>query len=150
MQEPFDSGESHSESGLESAEYRERLRNKLNCLIAVLEVATAKVKQSLAGPAPDLERLTRIQRNLQETLEVCVRARAALEKRGPLPESITRDLASAVSPDVLGLPSAPPRAAANAIERSEAERARLAGLSRIDRSMIRSTDFDELARRLQA
>lgn len=152
MQEPFDSGDSQSESGLESAEYRERLRNKLNCLIAVLEVATAKVKQSLAGPAPDLDRLTRIQRNLQETLEVCVRARAALDRRGPLPEGIARDLASAVSPSALGMPLPPtakPAAQARG-EFSEVERERFAHLGRIDRSMIGGTDLDELARRLQS
>ncbi|MFM7296322.1 MAG: hypothetical protein ACKO4Q_03765 [Planctomycetota bacterium] len=152
MQEPFDSGDSPSESGLESAEYRERLRNKLNCLIAVLEGATAKVKQSLAGPAPDLDRLTRIQRNLQETLEVCVRARAALDRRGPLPEGIARDLASAVSPSALGLPlPEPSRAAAKpAGEFSDEERERFARLGRIERSMIGGIDFDELARRLQS
>lgn len=152
MQEPFESGDSPSESGLESAEYRERLRNKLNCLIAVLEVATAKVKQSLAGPAPDLDRLSRIQRNLQETLEVCVRARAALDRRGPLPEGIARDLASAVSPSALGLPLPQPArpAAKSASDLSEAERERFARLGRIERSMLGGTDLDELARRLQS
>jgi len=54
---------------------------KLNCLIAVLEVATAKVKKSMDGSPPDAERLARICANLQSTLEVCQRARTALEKR---------------------------------------------------------------------
>ncbi len=152
MQEPFESGDSSSESGLESAEYRERLRNKLNSLIAVLEVATAKVKHSLSGPAPDLDRLTRIQRNLQETLEICIRARAALDRRGSLPEGIARDLASAVSPSALGLPlpqTAAPVSQAKG-EFSESERERFARLGRIERSMIGGIDLDELARRLQS
>jgi uncharacterized protein YhaN len=95
MQEPFDSGESHSESGLESAEYRERLRNKLNCLIAVLEVATAKVRRSLEHKDADVERLGRIQQNLSETLAVCRRAKSALEKRDALPEGLPAQLAAA-------------------------------------------------------
>ncbi len=63
------------ESNLEDPEYRERLMRKLNCLIAVLEVANAKVKRSLAGPAPDIERLEKIRTNLTSTLEVCRKAK---------------------------------------------------------------------------
>lgn len=69
-----------NESHLESPEYRKRLLRKLNTLIAVLEVACAKVRRSLAGPEPDVERLTRIQNNLKETLSVCLRAKSALER----------------------------------------------------------------------
>ena len=50
-----------SESHLDSPEYRRRLMRKLNTLIAVLEVACAKVRQSLSGPDPDIDRLNRIQ-----------------------------------------------------------------------------------------
>jgi len=75
QEEPF------SESHLGSPEYRDQLMRKLNCLIAVLEVATAKVKKSMDGSPPDSERLARICANLQSTLEVCQRARTALEKR---------------------------------------------------------------------
>ena len=73
QQEPF------RESHLDSPEYRERLMRKLNCLIAVLEVATAKVDRSIEGPGADVERLGRIRTNLRGTLDVCLRARAALE-----------------------------------------------------------------------
>lgn len=155
MHENRDAGEPFSESNLDSAEYRERLKRKLNCLIAVLEVATAKVKQSLAGPAPDLERLSRIQKNLQDTLDVCMRARSALDKRGALPEGLTRDLAAAVSPDVLGsgpASSARPRSTPQRARETgldPAEHARFAGLTKIDRAMIGSCDLDELARLLQ-
>ena len=53
-QEPF------KESNLESPEYRERLMRKLNTLIAVLEVANAKVDRSINAPAADLDRLAKI------------------------------------------------------------------------------------------
>ncbi|NUP97128.1 MAG: hypothetical protein HUU28_13295 [Planctomycetaceae bacterium] len=153
MHEDRDEGQSYSDANLESAEYRERLKRKLNCLIAVLEVATAKVKQSLAGPAPDLERLTKIQKNLQDTLEVCLRARAALERRGGLPEDVSRDLAAAVNPDVLGFPTAPAESVVRREYRAAAaksdEKARFRELPKIDKQMIGSVDLDELSRKLQ-
>ena len=64
-----ESKEPFQESNLDSAEYRERLMRKLNCLIAVLEVAHAKVKKSLSGPKPDVTRLRKIQTNLTSTLD---------------------------------------------------------------------------------
>jgi len=140
-----------SENNLDSAEYRERLRRKLNCLIAVLEVATAKVKQSLAGPAPDVERLTRIQKNLQDTMDVCLRARNALDKRGALPHGLSDDLAKAVNPSLgLQLPaSAPAAQESQRGELSAGERRRFARLPKIDSAMISTCDFDELSRMLQ-
>lgn len=103
QEEPF------SESHLGSPEYRDRLMRKLNCLIAVLEVATAKVKKSMDGSPPDAERLARICANLQSTLEVCQRARTALEKRQAAngqqsPDSKERALTVTPPP-----PTAPPR-----------------------------------------
>ncbi|MFT4540810.1 MAG: hypothetical protein ACI841_002537 [Planctomycetota bacterium] len=77
-----------NEARLQDAEYRDRLMRKLNCLIAVLEVANAKVKKSLSGPEPDVDRLEKIQTNLKSTLEVCRRARKALERREALPEGL--------------------------------------------------------------
>ena len=70
----------YSDAHLDSPEYRKRLLRKLNTLIAVLEVACAKVRRSLAGTDPDVARLTRIQNNLKETLQVCLRAKCALER----------------------------------------------------------------------
>lgn len=140
-----------SENNLDSAEYRDRLRKKLNCLIAVLEVATAKVKQSLAGPAPDVERLTRIQKNLQETMDVCLRARNALDKRGALPSGLSDDLAKAVNPSFgLEFPTgAPEREPQTRREFSSSEQRKFAQLPKIDSAMIKTCDFDELARMLQ-
>lgn len=151
-------GKPFHESNLDSAEYRERLMRKLNTLIAVLEVANAKVRRSLAGPAPDVERLTRIKKNLADTLEVCLRARAALEKRGNLPQGLSSDLARAVNPDLLdavrlagpGQVEIPRPPRGRAIEMSDAREAeRFAALGRIERGMLDEVDLDELARRLQ-
>jgi len=148
-------GHPFSESNLDSAEYRERLMRKLNCLIAVLEVAGAKVRRSLAGPAPDIERLTRIKKNLHDTLDVCHRARTALEKRGKLPKKLSRDLQRAVNPDVLSSepfqealqPAAAPRGSRVEMT-SEEEHEKFRSLGRIDLDMIGGCDLDELTRQL--
>lgn len=156
MQDNTD-GQPFHESNLDSAEYRERLMRKLNTLIAVLEVAGAKVRRSLAGPEPDLERLTRIKANLQNTLEVCLRARSALEKRGALPKGLSRELTEAVSPDMLD--------AARMARPEERRRKRKLGqgiemtsldevekfrrLGQIRRAEIETCDLEELASKLQ-
>ena len=147
QEEPF------SEANLDSPEYRERLMRKLNCLIAVLEVATAKVKKSLDLPSADTERLIRIRSNLQSTLDVCLRARAALEKRESLPKELPANLAQVVDAE-------PPRAP-RAIEAKRANGARTDFASRderrkfermppIDRRMLAACDLEELTRLLQA
>ena len=144
-----------SESNLDSAEYRERLMRKLNCLIAVLEVAGAKVRRSLAGPAPDVERLTRIKKNLSDTLEICTRARTALEKRGSLPEELSKDLHRAISPELIA--SAPYRDAlrpaaprGQSAELTAEERAKFQRMGRIEPTEVASCDLDELSRRFQS
>lgn len=132
------------ESDLESPEYRDRLMRKLNALIAVLEVATAKVRKSLAGPAPDVQRLTKIQSNLSSTLEVCRRARRALERREALPEGLPENLAAVVrgtERDAL-----PPGASSEMTTAAEKERFERMGTIR--REEIESVDFEELQRQL--
>ena len=147
QEEPF------SEAHLNSPEYRERLMRKLNCLIAVLEVATAKVKRSLAEPSSETERLTRICANLQSTLDVCLRARTALERRPgiskPLPGSLEQAAGEAASKAAPGSRPAARRAPRKRDERSAAEKRRFGALGPIDRGMIGICDLDELARRLQ-
>ena len=149
-------GRPFRESDLDSAEYRERLMRKLNTLIAVLEVANAKVRRSLAGPAPDVERLTRIKRNLQDTLEICLRAKAALEKRGSLPQGLSKDLARAVNPDLVDAARlagpgelAPPARGPQVELSSAAEARKFQRMGRIHERELRAADLDELARRLQ-
>ena len=132
-----------NESNLDSPVYRERLLKKLNCLIAVLEVACAKVRRSLAGPEPDVERLTRIHKNLRETLEVCLRARRALEERGVVPAELPENLAITMGePPAKSGEKAPDFA-------SDEEREKFARLAPIAREDLATVDLDELARRLQ-
>lgn len=142
QEEPF------SEADLASPEYREQLMRKLNCLIAVLEVATAKVRKSMAGSPKDSERLARISANLQSTLEVCIRARLALQRRQAMTD---------VPSKVTAAPALPPASAAvpeNGARRNgsdlstDVEKRKFAKLPPIDSSAISSCDFDDLARRL--
>jgi len=131
QEEPF------SEAHLASPEYRERLMRKLNCLIAVLEVATAKVRKNMAGAPQESERLARISANLQSTLEVCIRARLALQRR------------EAATPMLPAAGAGENGARKNGSDLStSAEKRKFAKLPPIDRSAISDCDFDELAKRL--
>lgn len=148
-QQPF------RESDLDSPEYRERLMRKLNCLIAVLEVANAKVDRSLAGPQPDVERLTRIKSNLTSTLEVCRRARKALERREALPDGLPENLAAVVrrASEVKSPPKSLPKrlpTGASAEMATEGERKRFEMMGRITKQELRSVDLEALARQLQS
>jgi len=64
---------------LGSSEYRARLTTKLNCLIAVLEVAIAKITKSMETPGANEDRLTKIRGNLENTLSICHRAKKTLD-----------------------------------------------------------------------
>lgn len=143
-QQPF------KDSDLDSPEYRERLMRKLNCLIAVLEVANAKVDRSLAGPEPDVDRLTRIKTNLTSTLEVCRRARKALERREALPEGLPENLAAVVrrASELKRLPKRLP-SGSSAEMATETERKRFEMMGRITQQELRAVDLDALARQLQ-
>jgi hypothetical protein len=151
QEEPF------SEAHLDSSEYRERLMRKLNCLIAVLEVASAKVKKSLAGPEADTERLTRIRSNLQSTLEVCLRARTALEKREALPADLPQNLGLVIrdshelsKPDPEPSPRAGSLAPGARVEmQSSTELEKFLRLGPLDKRAIAGVDLEDLARRLQ-
>ena len=137
-----------SESHLDSPEYRKRLMRKLNTLIAVLEVACAKVRQSLAGAEPDVERLERIHTNLQETLKVCKRAKSALERCEKLPDDLPASL-TRLTPRQNEAPQAE-RAGANVELSSDAEREKFARLGPIGKVELRATDLDALCRMLTA
>jgi len=151
-----ESKEPFQESNLDSAEYRERLMRKLNCLIAVLEVAHAKVKKSLSGPKPDVTRLRKIQTNLTSTLEVCRRARRALEHRESLPADLPENLSGMVD-QATGRatrrnrrrPKALPRGARHEMKDAE-EHARFTMMGQITKGEIQSCDFEKLGRRLQS
>lgn len=78
--EPDRIHDSQDSTNLDSQEYRTRLLVKLNCLIAVIEVALAKVGRSLEEPTANAERLERIRTNLENTLSICHRARRTLQR----------------------------------------------------------------------
>ncbi len=67
-------------SSLSSAEYRAKLLTKLNCLVAVLQVAIAKISNGLDLPGANEERLLKVRSNLENTLSICKRAKGTLEK----------------------------------------------------------------------
>lgn len=75
-----DDSSNSSRSGLSSAEYRAKLLTKLNCLIAVLRVAIAKISRSMGLPGANGERLAKIRGNLENTMSICNRARTTLER----------------------------------------------------------------------
>jgi len=75
----------HGSKGLSSAEYRSRLLTKLNCLIAVLEVAIAKITRSMDVPGANEQRLLKIRGNLENTLSICARAKRTLESSDATP-----------------------------------------------------------------
>jgi hypothetical protein len=70
----------NSEEMINSTEYRARLTTKLNCLIAVLEVAISKIAKSMDLPGANEERLLKIRSNLENTLAICTRAKHTLDK----------------------------------------------------------------------
>ena len=67
-------------AGLGSTEYRTKLLTKLNCLMAVLEVAITKLNRSMELPSANQERLGKIRANLENTLAICTRAKETLER----------------------------------------------------------------------
>lgn len=153
--DPFMSSEfedkPYSDSNLDSPEYRKRLMRKLNTLIAVLEVACAKVKRSLAGPDPEIERLLRIQKNLKETLQVCVRAKRALERCEELPADLPANLKRVAGEHGLSLPEGAqfvPDRRGLAVEISDEEQKKFERLGPIHPKEIRACDLDDLCQQL--
>lgn len=144
---------SHDGTPINSPEYREKVMRKLNCLIAVLDVACTKVRRSLAGPNPDIERLTRIQANLTNTLKVCRKAKLALERREALPDDLPASLTSVVGDmDKAHKPkSNQPMPTGAYIEMSSnSEVEKFKSLGPIAAAEIQSLDFDDLAAKLQS
>jgi len=144
--------EQFSEANLNSPEYRERLTRKLNCLIALLEVAMARVRRSLAGPEPDVERLTKIRTNLKSTLDVCLRARTALERQEPLPDDLPASLSQVAKPKVQGVirPHADRLPSGSIHELGSPEEVeKFKRMGRISSDEVEAVDFDDLERKLQ-
>jgi hypothetical protein len=134
-------------SGLASQEYRTRLLHKLNCLIAVLEVAITKIGRTLEGPPERVDRMLKIRSNLENTLAICRRARATLDRKsieGPAPSGV---VAIPASPR----PSPQERMSyRDYVELMSVEEYRkFKKLPPIDAREIRSTDFEGLISKLQ-
>jgi len=147
----------YSESHLDSPEYRQRLMRKLNTLIAVLEVACAKVRRSLAGPEPDTDRLNRIHKNLKDTLRVCTRAKAALERSEKLPADFPEHLARATGAQGIGEFAGAKQARSQQSELGSAvemtsreETEKFERLGPINPKELRGVDIDDLCRRLSS
>jgi len=124
---------------LSSHEYRARLMTKLNCLIAVLEVAIGKISKSMDLPGANEERLLKIRSNLENTLAICHRAKQTLEKTN---SSSGRELA----------PREGDRAKMTArdyVELSSIDEYRkFKRMEPIQKDDLGTIDIDELARRL--
>ena len=157
MTSNFDDSANSNEdaNSIDSPEYREKVMRRLNCLIAVLDVACTKVRRYLAGDSPDIERLTRIQDNLTRTLKVCRKAKLALERGKALPEDLPASLKN-VSGDMRNKQKAqsakgetplPTGALIEMTSNLEAEKFK--NLGPIDQQEVSSVDFELLTAQLQ-
>jgi hypothetical protein len=122
---------------LGSAEYRARLTTKLNCLIAVLEVAIGKITKSMDVPGANEERLLKIRSNLENTLSICHRAKQTLDKTVPGKTSVLRqdDRRTMTARDYVELTSID-------------EYRKFRRMQPISREELTAIDFEDLARRL--
>ena len=122
---------------LGSAEYRTRLTTKLNCLIAVLEVAIAKITKSMDAPGANEDRLTKIRGNLENTLSICHRAKQTLDKTQQNKQTMRRDRDGKLM------------TARDYVELTSIEEYRkFRGMKPITPEDVEAIDFDELSRRL--
>jgi len=137
----------YSDSHLDSPEYRRRLMRKLNTLIAVLEVACVKVRRSLSGPNADVDRLQRIQKNLKDTLQVCMRAKKALERCERLPKDLPSQLGKVV-PQVSRAENTDGEKGSKIEMSSPEELKKFSKLGPIESKEIRSVNLDDLCRQL--
>ncbi len=122
---------------LSSTEYRARLTTKLNCLIAVLEVAIQKITKSMDVPGANEERLTKIRSNLENTLSICHRAKQTLDRTTTTKPAIARaeTATSMTARDYVELTSID-------------EYRKFRKMPPIGKEELGTIDFDELARRL--
>lgn len=126
---------------LGSAEYRARLTTKLNCLIAVLEVAIAKISKSMETPGANEDRLTKIRGNLENTLSICHRAKKTLDMTAGKTRSSKR--IGEVAQQGNGM------TARDYVELTSIDEYRkFRTMPPITQGELESIDFDELSRRL--
>lgn len=122
---------------LGSTEYRTRLTTKLNCLIAVLEVAIAKITKSMDTPGANEDRLTKIRGNLENTLSICHRAKQTLDRTQSNKQTERGDADSKLM------------SARDYVELTSIEEYRkFRNMAPITKNELETIDFDELSRRL--
>jgi len=122
---------------LGSTEYRTRLTTKLNCLIAVLEVAIAKITKSMDTPGANEDRVTKIRGNLEKTLSICHRAKQTLDRTKANRQTARRDSDGRLM------------TARDYIELTSIEEYRkFRSMAPITKNELETIDFDELSRRL--
>tara|TARA_R110002072_G_scaffold264409_3_gene423135 strand:- start:4046 stop:4465 length:420 start_codon:yes stop_codon:yes gene_type:complete len=122
---------------LGSTEYRTRLNTKLNCLIAVLEVAIAKITKSMDTPGSNETRLTKIRGNLENTLSICHRAKQTLDRTHANKQTARRDRDGKLM------------TARDYVELTSIEEYRkFRKMTPITKNELETIDFDELSRRL--
>ena len=122
---------------LASAEYRSRLTTKLNCLIAVLEVAIGKIARSVDLPGANRDRLLKIRANLENTLSICSRAKLTLDK------------AAAPQGRATNSPAKPSMSARDYVELTSIDEYRkFRTMEPITRDQVLNVDFEDLARKL--
>jgi len=123
---------------LSSVEYRARLTTKLNCLIAVLEVAIGKITKSMDVPGANEERLLKIRSNLENTLSICHRAKQTLDRASTGKATSTARIDESRS-----------MTARDYIELTSIDEYRkFRRMEPITKEELGTIDFDELARRL--
>ncbi|HIE72267.1 MAG TPA: hypothetical protein EYP98_20020 [Planctomycetes bacterium] len=123
---------------LSSTEYRNRLTTKLNCLIAVLEVAIAKITKSMDTPGANEDRLTKIRGNLENTLSICHRAKQTLDRTQSNKQAARRRV------------NGKDMTARDYVELTSIEEYRkFRKMLPITKKELKTIDFDELSRRLR-
>jgi hypothetical protein len=125
---------------ISSSEYRARLMTKLNCLIAVLEVAISKISKSMDLPGANEERLLKIRSNLENTLAICSRAKQTLERTSAAAASREPSAARGEA----GKMSARDYVELGSID----EYRKFKTMQPIQKDELGGVDFDELAKRL--
>lgn len=78
-----------------SQDNRQTLMRKLNCLVAVLELALVKVRRNGEGSGMDADRLQAMADNIDNTLAICLRARRSLELGRPVDEDLAHVMEAA-------------------------------------------------------
>ncbi|PIE22385.1 MAG: hypothetical protein CSA62_12825 [Planctomycetota bacterium] len=153
-----DHGQEHSNDDqprkeLSSSEYQKRLLNKLNCLIAVLEVAIGKIAQNADSDSSKAERLGKIRNNLENTLGICRRAKRTLENKIQSGSSNPNNIPAAPTAEITETPESKPAkrplSFRNYVELSSIDEFRkFKKLEPISEAEVSETDLDELARKL--